>query len=436
MWNPRVRGRRNLVIVSILLSMAAILLWGCTPSPEANVIAHLVAKNLGTYNLEPDRRPPGNLEGSVYDADGPLEGAAVVVSERYGTTHHAYTDAEGRYHIEGIPPGQYTPAAVAPNHDAAVPEGMFGVPQLVTIESEQTTEAPLITLEPHVAKPLPNPLAESVKLTATGEYTATSPFPSGSVANVTAYSFEYDGVVNDWLRVYVPEGTAANEALPMLLAVYPGPTPNWEVISVALADGGYTVVAISPNSERGMDIDGHAMDARIALNLALEGELGPHIAGEQAVALGGSFSSPVLRRMLLDEPDTVSSWIVLGGISDGYGLANDFYEDRINLPSMHNLAIPALGMPNLYPLPFLHYSSIYSAAELPPTLINHTVNDDITLVDQAYRLEAALKDAGVPVEAFYYDDESHYLQLGEYTPESSKEMYRRVLEFIEEDSGE
>jgi hypothetical protein len=31
----------------------------------------------------------------------------------------------------------------------------------------------------------------------------------------------------------------------------------------------------------------------------------------------------------------------------------------------------------------------------------------------------------------YYDDVSHYLQIGEYMTEASKEMYYNVLDFVQ-----
>ena len=417
-------------MIGIIVSAIIGLLTGCTPSPEANVITHLVAKKLGTFSPEPDNRIPGSLTGSVHHGGIPVEGTAVVVAERYGTPHVAFTDQAGRYRIDGIPPGQYVPSAVAPGYDEAVPHDMLGLPRLVTIESELVSEGPPIELTAHVATPLPDPLAESVNLTATGEYTASAPFPSGSTAQVRSYAFEYDNVVNDSLRVYLPEDLADSEQLPMLLVVYPGPTDNWEAISVALSVGGFAVVAISPTGQRRLDIDGHAMDARIALNLGLEGDIGPGISDGEAVTMGGSFSSPVLRRLLRDEQDRIAAWIVLGGISDAFSVTNDFYMGRIQVPPMHDLAIPSLGLPNLYPLPFLRYSTIYAAGELPPTMIIHTASDTVTLIDQAFKLEAALREVGVPVEAYYYDAESHYLQIGENMTEAGEEMYYRVLEYV------
>ena len=102
----------------------------------------------------------------------------------------------------------------------------------------------------------------------------------------------------------------------------------------------------------------------------------------------------------------------------------------MEVPPQYSLAIPALGLPNLYPLPFLRYSPVYAAAELPPTMVIHTAADRITPIDQAFRLERALIDADVPVEVFYYEDVSHYLQIGADLTDAGAEMYYRILAFI------
>lgn len=416
---------------SLLLLLALTFLAGCSPTPETNVITYLLAQRLGTFSLEPDPRPPGALTGHVYHEGAPLEGAAVVVAERYGKPYAAYTDADGYYRIDGIPPGQYVPAAVAPGYEETVPRDRLGRPRLVTIEPNASTDAPAIELNRHETEPLPAPLAAGVNLSATGTYTASAPFPSGAQARVQTFTFEIDGVVNDSLRVYLPTETQPHDELPLLFVVYPGPTENWEPISVALSAPGYAVVALAPGPERGLDIDGHALDARAALNLALDGALDPRISDGKAVAMGGSFSSPVLRRLMRDEGDSVAAWITLGGISDAFSGAYDFYRGAIQVPPQHELAIPSLGLPNLYPLTFLRYSTIYAAGELPPTMVIHTAADEVTRIEQAYKLEAALREAGVPVEAYYYDDVSHYLQIGENMTEAGMEMYDRVLEFVE-----
>ncbi len=279
-------------------------------------------------------------------------------------------------------------------------------------------------------RPLPSPLAAAVGLTATGVYTAAATFPPGAAAQVESFAFTFDNAVVDTLRLVLPLDLPPDAQLPLLFLVYPSPVDNWEPISVAFAAEGYAVLAISPAAARGMDIDAHAQDARVAFNLAREGALGPHIADGQAVALGGSFSSPILRRFLRDEGDGIAAWITLGGISDAYRGAAEFYAGKLDVPPQYALAVPALGLPNLYPLPFLRYSPVYAAAELPPTMVIHTAADHVTPIDQAYRLEAALHAAGVSTEAFYYEDVSHYLQIGDDLTAAGAEMFDRILDFV------
>ncbi len=106
----RLRIRRLLLLVAALIAVA-----GCTPSAEQNVLAYLLAQRLGTLAVDPPPGgPAGALSGVVLHGDQPIPGASVVVAGRYGTPHTAQTGLDGRYRIEGVPPGQYTPAAIAP----------------------------------------------------------------------------------------------------------------------------------------------------------------------------------------------------------------------------------------------------------------------------------------------------------------------------------
>src|SRR5687768_7975546 len=104
----------------------------------------MLAEQLGTLAPAPPEGPGGALRGLVLDdRQQPIAGAAVVVAERTGRPHVAYTDASGRYRIDGIPPGQYVPAAVAPGYQETVNADTLGIPALVTIQVSATTEAPI-----------------------------------------------------------------------------------------------------------------------------------------------------------------------------------------------------------------------------------------------------------------------------------------------------
>ena len=217
----------------------------------------------------------------------------------------------------------------------------------------------------------------------------------------------------------------------MLFALFPGDVDDWAPVNVALADAGYTVVALSPSADWGLDVAAHAEDARLALALARGGHLGVDLADAPAVALGGSFSSAIVNRLLRDERDQFAAWVTLGGISNAFTGAADFYARRLTLPERFRYVIPALGPANIYPLPFLYFSPVYTASHLPPTLIIHTDVDRIIPIGQAYELEKALRAAGVQVEVLYYGDVSHYLRIGDDMTESGKEMFWRVLTFLE-----
>ena len=159
------------------------------------------------------------------------------------------------------------------------------------------------------------------------------------------------------------------------------------------------------------------------------------LADAPAVALGGSFSSAIVNRLLRDERDQFAAWLTLGGISNAFTGSADFYAGRLTLPERFRLVIPALGPANIYPLPFLYFSPVYTASHLPPTMIIHTDVDKIIPIGQAYEMEKALRAAGVPVDVLYYEDVSHYLQIGEDLTESGEDMFWQVLTFLETHTG-
>lgn len=425
------------------------LLTGCAPSPQANVLGYLLAQQLGTLT-PPDLTPSdltttgaltGALTGVVTDATGaPVAGAVVVVATRAGQPFAATTAADGSYTIPAVPIGQYVPAAVAPGYDEGVPRDALGMARLVTIAADTTpdtttpdtiTAAPPIALTPHQPYTLPALRDGAVELTVGATTPLTTPFPAGAVAQMTPYTLTYAATA-DWpLRVYLPATIAPGTQLPTFLMIYPTDLRDWESVSVGFAAAGYGFVALSPSAQHATDIDAHARDARLALELARQGLLHPALAADDYVVLGGSFSSPILHRLLRDDPAGVAAWVTVGGISNAFDIAAAFYAGEIQLPERFRLAVPALGAPNLYPELFLRYSPVYTAAQLPPTLIIHTDADEVTPLDQALQLEAALAAAGVPHDVFYYRDVTHYLEIGENLTDAGKEMYHRILSFAQ-----
>ena len=418
------------------LLVAAWMLLACAPTPSSNVVAYLAARERHDLQPAPVEVPRGSVRGRVIGTGGPLAGAAVLVAERNGQPHVAYSDADGQYQIDQIPIGQYRLAAVAPTYAETILAASFALPRLVTIQADHVTVAPDLHLQPHQPPALPTPWPAALSLTLTATGVITAPFPAGSQAQRFAFAFDHAGVRVDTLRLYLPTNLANDEQVPILLMVYPTHSDLWQSVSVAYAAQGYALVAISPMSERGVDILAHAADAGVALALARAGTLHPQIDGTRIVALGGSFSSAILHRLIRNVHQTLGDdlrgWITVGGVSDAFAGSAAFYAGQIEIPPQYELLIPALGLPNLFPLDFLRYSPLYTAAELPPTLLIHTAADRVIPIEQAYALEAALRRSGVPIEVYYYEDVSHYLQIDDNITDAGREMFYHTLEFAEQ----
>jgi hypothetical protein len=428
----RAQARHATLSRLCLWLIAGVLLAGCQSSPELNVLNYRLARTLGVYDAPPAGAATGAISGLVLDGTQPVEGAIAVAAEPRGTVHAGRTDAAGRYRIDGLPPGRYVPAAVASGYGETMLLDEAGHPVTLTVVANEVVESPPIQLGKRTIPPLPEDLAAAVQLTQTGSYTATTVFPPDAAAQVLSYEFSYDGATVDTLRVYLPLDMAPDAQLPLLFFSYPGDVDGWQDVSVGFASQGYGLAALSPIGARGLDVDAHAADARIALRLAQEGALTPHIdAAAPVIALGGSFTSASLYRLLLTEPERLAAWVTLGGIADAFGVAEGFYAGEIELPPAYSLVIPGLGQPNFAPLALLRYSPVYSAGDLPPTQIIHTAADRILPIEQAFELAEALQIAGVTVETFFYDDVSHYLQVGEALTPEGEEMFGRVLDFIE-----
>ena len=361
--------------------------------------------------------------------DQPLPGAVVLVAERTGQAHTATSDAGGRYRIENIPADDYVVAAVAPGYVESALHNAWGGPAPLRVRSGQTTPAPDLQLSPlQEDTTAPDPATLNLRLTA--EYTATAPFPAGSAAEVRAFAFDRAGVTVDTLRLYLPLDAQPEDRYPLVLFVAPTAIDDWQYVSTAFASQGLAVVGISPVVARGVDADAQADDTRAALALAQAGTLGSEVGDNRPVALGGSYSSAILARLLRTAGDKLGGWVSVGGLADAFAGAADFYSGKLQMPPNYTLLVPAFGLPNLYPLTFLRYSPVFVASELPPTLIVHTAADQVLPIEQAYALEHAAKAAGVPVETYYYSDTSHYLGIGDNLTDAGREMFYKIVEFV------
>jgi acetyl esterase/lipase len=410
--------------------LALLLVGGCQPAPELNAGGYLLARQLDSLDVPTRALPGGAIEGRITAGGKPLPGAVVLVAERTGTAHTARSDSRGRYRLEGIPADDYVVAAVAPGYAEGALQNAWGGPFPVRVPSGGTVQAPDLQLSPHAADAEPLDAA-TLDLRLTSEYTATAPFPPGAAAQVRAFAFARGGIEVNTLRLYLPLDAGEDDRYPLVLFVAPTAVDDWQYVSVAFAAQGFAVVAVSPVAARGVDADAQAQDVHAALVLAQSGALGPEIGDNRPIAMGGSYSSAILARLLREAGDQLGGWVSVGGLANAFDGAAAYYAGELEMPPNFSLLVPAFGLPNLYPLTFLRYSPVFVASELPPTLIVHTAADRVLPITQAYDLERAARAAGVPVETFYYADTSHYLGIGDNLTDAGREMFYKIIEFIE-----
>ncbi len=106
-------------------ALTVLLLSACQPTAQGNVLGYLLAERMGTLPGVSTGKV-GAVEGVVLSEAGPIEGAGVVLAERTGRPHRAWTDDRGRYRIDDIPVGKYVPIAVAGGYDETVLMGEHG----------------------------------------------------------------------------------------------------------------------------------------------------------------------------------------------------------------------------------------------------------------------------------------------------------------------
>lgn len=428
------RGTRGLRGLTGLLCLVCLAAGGACMSPLTN-LARYAAAGGEPYLFPASEAGTATLQGHVLHDGAPLPNAVVLVAEPQGTPHTTRTDASGAYRLTGVPAGAYVPIAAAPGFEDAVLRNAAGLPRAVTLARGQVAQLPPIQARKLVRPPLAARAAQAHALTRREAYAAAAPFPEGASARVQPWSFQRDGTVNDTLYVYLPTAPAA-AAYPLLFAVYPGHSLQWEAVSVAMASRGYAVVALSPLAAYGRDVAEHGADARLALHFARRGDLDARIDGAHPLAISGSYGSAVLNRLIRLAPDPFAGAVLLGGISNAFTGAAAFYAGELDWPPQLGYVLAALGTANVQPASFMQFSPVYTPQAMPPTLLLHTRNDAVIPIAQSYEYAAALKAAGVPVRTYYFADDSHYLQVGADTPLASRRVFWQVLAFLDERRAE
>jgi acetyl esterase/lipase len=425
----RVLGITALLAVAVAL-IAATWALACVRQVQApyNVLEHRLEGWWGQHVAAPDLAPgrTGSISGTVYDEDGqPLEGATIVVSDRYGRTATARSGADGRYTLEGAPAGWVVPVAARHGYgDAVYRRGLLCMPRAVRVRAGRTTG----DIELRMA-PLEVPHSEvSVEWGEQVEVFGDYPWPvHGTRTQVTVVRDGYPVVC----YLYEPPlSVRGAHVLPGLVAVYPGPPLNWEPASTAFMAQGYVVLGVSPTSMRDLDTYADTEDLRVVLELFEKGALSERVDVGRIAALGGSFSSVALVRAL-EQESTVRAVVMLGGLSDPYLLRWDAYAGgytgyEISKPM--EFAMWSLGRPDRMPRMYIENAAVFHAAGLPPLCLVHGTGDVVVPYSQSERFAEALAAAGQPYELHIYDT-GHY--PGIYAPDAATEaMYQQMVLFL------
>jgi pimeloyl-ACP methyl ester carboxylesterase len=358
--------------------------------------------------------PRGELAGCVADAQGrALPGATVLVAAPDGTTFSALGDARGCYRIAGVPEGRYVPVAGAPGHD----DTRLGA---VRVAAGQTYKLDIMMLP--VSLPDVSP-GRDLRISAPVTRTWDLPVPSTALSRTV--TFDSGGRPNQPTLLFTPVTTTAR--LPLLIAVYPGPAPTWDAVSIPLASAGYAVLAVGP--AYALDLEPDIAELQRLIAFARAGRL-PGVDGSRIALLGGSYSGLHVLRYLERDID-FDCVVLLGPPSDLFDMRRRFEDGSFFPPYGLDQALIALGTPDKSPERYWRYSAAYHLrGDTPPLLLLHSKQDEVIPYQQSELLARALDRVGAPYEMHVFDGMKHYLLATEASPELS-ELYRLTLGFLD-----
>ena len=407
----------------LLLTILAAGCGGIDAETVGNVLDYQIRKTFPPLLVWQEGSVPvaGSLRGAVSNAAGrPLAGALVLVSTARGETSTTRTDRAGRYLLSDLPPGRTKPMAAAWGYDA------FNSSPLRVRSGEQQTAD--FVLPAHSAEPL---TLRDLRI-GTPEV-ASSDFPASMIATRIPFSFTLDDVLIDVGQIYLPAEAPADPP-PTLFIVYPSKPLNWDAASVGLTRDGSTVIAVGPDGDRGLDMDGHGRDLRAAVQLWAEGRLPAPPPDDNWALLSGSFGSLIVFPVLEDLAVQPARLVDIGGVSDAFLGVQSLYSADLEIPPPYDSAVAALGRPDRDPAFFYQFSPSLFAEHLPPMLVVHMLNDPVIPHNQALALIDALEAAGVPHETLLYEDTTHYLDA--YHPTlATGTVFERVLDYATQTGG-
>ena len=417
--------------VLIALALLALVTGGCGAVDSKtlrNVAEYQIRKTFPPMLVWQEGSQPasGALRGSVRDEAGnPIAGALVLVSTVRGETETARTALDGSYLLKDVAPGHSVPMAAAWGYDA-----VNGAPVQVRPGQDVTgIDFVLPVRDPAPVTPTNLRIGAAVQ--------APSDFPEPMIATRIPFTFTLDGVTVDVGQIYLPAGTSTDplepltDRVPTLVIVYPSRPLNWDAASVGLTRDGFTVLAVGPDGDRGLDMAGHVRDLRAAMQLWVDGKLPLDPPGDDWALLSGSFGSLIVYPALQDLPVQPPRMVDIGGVSDAFLGVQALYSKDLEIPTPYDSAVAALGRPDRDPAFFYQFSPALYAEHLPPTLVVHMLNDPVIPHNQALALIDALQAAGVPYETLLYEDTTHYLDAYNPTP-STGTVFQRVLDYARE----
>jgi len=417
--------------LSLVFLLAVVLLtarwwsaWNPTTAAAYNIAEYRLRRWWWDQVGMPTSAGSGSLSGWVTDeSNHPVADALVLVSSITGQTFSTHTDAQGHYLLTDVPAGIYRPIAAAWGYELpAHSKGDNVGPRLRIGDKLRRWDA---QLTPHTAPPL---VLDPAAVVLGPGLQVDSDFPAPATAIRQALTITTASAILDGDLLYTPAQGAG--PWPLLVIAFPNTALNWDKATIQFAAAGYVVLAITPDPERGLDLEAHAADTRLAITYAQRGLITPAIGEPDFVLLTGSFGSLYGYRALPDL-EHLHAIVDIGGVSDAFLGVQALYSETLAIPPPYDMAVASMGRPDNDPGFFLAYSPAFWAEHLPPTLIIHTYEDEVIPYNQAIRMAEALAAAGVPHELYLYHANTHYLDPRDPTP-AAVAVFDRTLAFIEE----
>ena len=370
-----------------------------------NIVHYKVIKATGGPRVRIDE-PPGAISGTIRDADGNLVGGAtVLVASPLGHTFVAESGSDGRYRIDGVPPGRYVPMAGKRGYDDALNQTcVASLCYRHTVAVRSSTESQGIDLALSFADPPEIVVDDSLIVGSTEELEVGAPFPSKALR--THVEFERAGLSVNECYLYEPLG--GKGPFPTMLLVLPGPVLGWEIVPVPFAAEGWSVMACYPL--RGIDIDEDAADLLTALEYLRQGRIPSRADTDHLALVGASYTSLHTYR-LLGLTDQIDVSLVLGGMADVFTFRHDIEMGTAHTRPPFDQVLMALGFPNNSPELYFRYSSLFHLEGLPPLCLLHGKDDELLPFPQSVQLAEELTRRDMSHEFYAYDGLMHYFSI-------------------------